>query len=131
SQMAKLETVIGKRREIAKALSSEFAKLEEVEPPMEPEGFRHVYQMYTIRVKTGKGRRDGLREFLTKKGIISKVYFDPIHLSAFYREKGHTAGELLNTEKLSNEVLSLPIYPTMSPDDVGYLVESVGQFFRG
>lgn len=130
SQMAKLETVIEKRRQIAKRMSSEFAKLEEVEPPREPEGFRHVYQMYTIRVKTGKERRDGLRGFLTKKGIISKVYFEPIHLSAFYREMGHSDGELPNTERLSKEVLTLPIYPTMTDDEIGYLIESVGQFFR-
>ena len=131
AQMSKLEKVVGIRRSIAARLSSELSKLGEVQTPEEPPGFRHIYQMYTIRVKTGKQRRDALRDFLSKKGIINKIYFEPVHLSHIFREKyGHGPGELPVTERVSDQVLTLPIYPTMTEEEIGYLTESVREFFR-
>ena len=129
AQMGKLDRVVEMRRKIAARLTSDFERINEVIPPYEPEGFRHIYQMYTIRVKSGKARRDGLRDFMTKKGIITKVYFDPIHLTYFYRHMGHREGELPVTERVAGEVITLPIYPTMTDDEVDYLSSSVKQFF--
>jgi perosamine synthetase len=131
AQMSKLERVIEKRREIAARMSEDLSKIPEVQTPVEPSGFRHIYQMYTIRVKTGRRKREGLREFLTKKGIITKVFFEPVHLSYLYRERyGHHSGELPTTERISGEVLTLPIYPTMTEEEVSYVTDSVRQFFR-
>ena len=129
AQMNKLDKVVEMRRKIAARLTSEFQNIDEVIPPEEPKGFRHIYQMYTIRVKSGKRRRDALRDFMSKKGIITKVYFDPIHLTYFYRQMGHKEGELPVTEKVSGEVITLPIYPTMTDEEIEYLSSSVKQFF--
>lgn len=130
AQMSKLEKVVEMRRGIAGRMTSEFSLLEELQPPEEPQGFRHIYQMYTVRVKSGKKRRDALRDHLTKKGIITKIYFEPVHLSYMYRNKyGHRPGELPVTERVSDEVLTLPIYPTMTDGEVEYLIGSVKEFF--
>jgi perosamine synthetase len=131
SQMMKLETVIEKRRSIAERMSAELAKIDEIEVPMQPLGFRHVYQMYTIKVKTGKNRRDELRAFLTKKRIITKIFFEPIHLTYFYRTVfGHKENELPVTEQIANTVLTLPIYPTLSTGELNYVIDSVKEFFE-
>jgi dTDP-4-amino-4,6-dideoxygalactose transaminase len=87
--------------------------------------------MYTIRVKGGREVRDALKDHLAKKGIMSKVYFEPVHLTHFYREKfGFKGGELPVTERLSSEVLTLPLYPTMTIEEMDYIIESIKEFFQ-
>lgn len=130
SQLQKLEKAIALRRGTASTISSGLSRTGAVEMPQEPEGFRHTYQMYTIRVKRGKEVRDRLRSFLGKKGIFSKVYFDPIHLTRFYRGRPESNGvHLPVTIDISNTVLTLPIYPTMKKAEVEYLVGGIREFF--
>ena len=131
AQMKKLDKVIEMRRKNAEYLTKNLSRIEEVETPNPPEGNFHVYQMYTIRVKGGRRVRDALKDHLAKKGIMSKVYFEPVHLTHFYREKfGFRGGELPITEKLSSEVLTLPIYPTMTVEEIEYLIDSLNEFFK-
>ncbi len=130
SQMDKLDQVIHMRRENADYLSKGLSKIEEIEIPKEPQGYFHVYQMYTIRLKAGGGGRDRLKEYLNQNGIGAKVYFDPIHLSLFYRRKfGYKSGDLPVTEKISQEVLTLPMYPGLTKGEMDYIAEKVKEFF--
>jgi perosamine synthetase len=130
SQMKKLERAIELRRKVARSLSARLSRVREVEVPLEPDGLRHTYQMYTIKVKGGRGTRDRLNEFLSGKGITSKVYFEPIHLSRFYRKRRGVRQERLPiTEEVSGRVLTLPIYPTMTKEEVGYVCDCVREFF--
>jgi perosamine synthetase len=131
AQMKKLDRVIERRRKNAEYITSKLSKIDEVKVPQPPEGYFHVYQMYTIRVKGGRGVRDALKDHLAKKGIMSKVYFEPVHLTHFYREKfGFKGGELPITERLSSEVLTLPLYPTMSIEEMEYIIENIKEFFQ-
>ena len=130
SQLGKLDKIIKMRQENAKFLSSKLSKIPEITIPTPPTGYDHIYQMYTIRLKD-KHTRDGLHEFLTKKQIFSKVYFSPIHLTDFYMQKyGYKPCSLPVTEKVSDEVLTLPLYPNMTSEEKSYLVESVIEFFE-
>lgn len=129
SQMKKLEKVIEMRRRNVEYLESKLSTISGIELQNPPKGYFHVYQMYTIQVKGGKDVRDALKEHLAKKGIMSKVYFDPVHLTSFYRRKfKHKRGDLPATEKLSEEVLTLPMYPTLLEDEMDYIAKSVGEF---
>jgi dTDP-4-amino-4,6-dideoxygalactose transaminase len=131
AQMKKLDRIIKMRRKNAEYITSKLSKINEVKVPQPPEGYFHVYQMYTIRVKGGRGVRDALKDHLAKKGIMSKVYFEPVHLTHFYREKfGFKGGELPVTERLSSEVLTLPLYPTMTIEEMDYIIESIKEFFQ-
>lgn len=131
SQLKKLDKVIAMRREVAKQFSEELSKIPGLVVPTEPPESRHVFQMYTIRVSAGKPRREALREFLTKKRIMCKVYFDPVHLSTFYRELYPSkAWNLPKTIEASREVLTLPIFPSMSSDDIKFVTSSVKEFFQ-
>ena len=109
----------------------EVKKIKEIKVPEVPsEDYFAVYQMYTIRVLEGKDKREGLMEFLKEKGITSRIYFDPIHkYSVFKKILGGTQITLPNTEKLASEVLTLPLYPTMTQNEIDYVIASVGEFF--
>jgi len=129
SQLKKLEKVISSRQERATYYSKNLSRVRWIQVPQPRSSYKHVYQMYTIRVSLGKKVRDTLREFLAKKGIMTKVYFEPVHLTHFYREKfGHKSGELPITERLSDEVLTLPIYPTMTNEKIDYVIDSIKEF---
>jgi dTDP-4-amino-4,6-dideoxygalactose transaminase len=132
AQMGKLEKAIALRRKVADSLSAGLSKGGRLVTPTEPKGFRHTYQMYSVRVKGGSKVRDGLRDHLSQKGIVAKVYFEPIHLTKFYGTMPGTKGlRLPVTEKTSEQVLTLPIYPTMTPAEVAYLLGCVSEFFAG
>lgn len=128
SQMKKVDEVIDSRRRIANYLNERLTRIKEISLPHVPEGFHHVYQMYTIRVRSAV--RNKLREFLSEKGVATKVYFAPVHLTHFYRRLfGFKGGELPATEKVANEVITLPIYPNMQTEEVEYAADCVRDFF--
>jgi len=130
SQMDKLDKIINMRQENAKFISSKLAIRPEIQVPNPPQGYEHIYQMYTIRLQDEKTRND-LQEYLTKKRIFSKVYFNPIHLTTFYQEKYNAKeGMLPVTEKIAKHVLTLPIYPNMTSEEKEYLTDSVIEFFE-
>ena len=130
SQLRKLNKLVKMRQDNANYLSSRFSKWPKIEVPNTPEEFTHIYQMYTIRLPDQK-TRDSLHEHLTKKRIMSKIFFNPIHLTKFYRTKfGITEGTLPVTEKISKQVLTLPLFPNMNNEEKNYLVDSVAEFFE-
>ena len=129
AQMEKLDKVIEMRRKNAEYITKKLLKIDGVEIPDPLNSYFHVYQMYTIRVKGERRVRDALKDYLAKRGIMSKVYFEPVHLTHFYREKfGFKGGELPVTERLSSEVLTLPLYPTMTIEEMEYIIESINEF---
>jgi len=130
SQLKKIDKMIKKRQDNAKYLNSRFSKIREISLPIPPEGYEHVYQMYTIKLPN-KELRDRLHEFLLNKKIFSKVYFHPIHKTDYYKEKlGERKISLPITEKICNQVLTLPLYPNMTSEEKDYLTSSVIEFFE-
>lgn len=129
SQMAKLDKLIKMRQENAKFLSSKLSKIPDIKIPTVPSGYEHIYQMYCILLRD-QNIRDQLHEYLIKKKIFSKVYFQPIHKMDFYRNKYKDKISLPITEKISETILTLPLYPNMTNEEKNYLTESVFEFFE-
>ena len=130
SQLNKLDKIIKMRQENAIFISSKLSKHSEIRVPAPPSGHKHIYQMYTIQLENEK-IRDELHDYLSEKGIFSKVYFSPIHLTPFYKAKfNQKENSLPNTEKISQQVLTLPIYPNMTMEEKNYLVDTVSEFFE-
>lgn len=76
----------------------------------------HVWNQYTIRVI--KDSRDSLRERLENSGVIAMVYYPiPLHLQPVYQNLGYKEGSLPITEKICSQVLSLPMYPGLLPEE--------------
>ncbi len=129
SQISKLDKIVKMRQNNAEYISNFLSKFPEIITPSSKEGSEHIYQMYTIRLSS-KEIRDKLHDFLTKKSIFSKIYFSPIHLTDFYRNKfGMKENSLPITEMISQQILTLPLYPNMTSEEKKYLTESISEFF--
>jgi perosamine synthetase len=130
TQLQKLDKLIEMRRNNAKFLSDRLQKFKEIQTPNEPSGYKHIYQMYTIRLSNSI-LRDKLHKFLIDKRIFSKVYFNPIHKTEFYQQKSSSQNNSLHiTEKIANEVLTIPLYPNMTNEEKNYLIDAFNEFFE-
>lgn len=125
AQLGKLERFNAARIANAATLN---AHLRGVITPTTPEGQRHVFHQYTIRVEGG--RRDALMQHLTANGVGNMVYYPvPIHQQTFYvNELGYGDVRLPETERAAAEVLSLPVHPALSQADLEAIVAAVNSF---
>jgi len=130
SQLNKLNKLIKLRRKNAEYLSSNLKKFPEIRVPPEPKGYYHVYQLYSIILENNK-IRNNLKEFLTHKGIMSKVFFEPTHLTNFYRKNILKKKLILqNTEKISSCILTIPMFPGLTKQELDYICNSIKEFFE-
>lgn len=129
SQLKKIDKNTEMRRENARYLTKKLSQIEGIVTPVELENQYHVYQMYTIKLKKVK-HRNSLQQHLKNKKIMTKVYFEPIHLKTYYKEKfNYKKGDLPKTEELSEQVLTLPMYPTLKKQEIEYVADSIKEFF--
>ncbi|HEX8904998.1 MAG TPA: DegT/DnrJ/EryC1/StrS family aminotransferase [Longimicrobiaceae bacterium] len=96
--------------------------------PVVRDGNESIVNQYTVRVPGG--RRDALREHLTARGVGCSVYYPvPLHLQECFAYLGYREGEFPESERACREVLSLPVYPELTQDQLGYVAETVRAFF--
>ena len=129
SQLHKLDKLIKMRQDNANYISNRISKHSEIKPPFSNNEFKNIFQMYTITLKN-TSIRNKLHKFLIKKKIFSKIYFEPIHLTEFYKNNNKESISLPNTEEIANSVLTLPLFPNMTQDEKTYLIESINEFFE-
>jgi len=87
-----------------------------------------TYHQYTIAVPD----RDNLQKYLSENQIGSAIFYPkPLHLQDCFSELGYGQGDLPVTEKLCNEVLSLPIYPELSSEQIEYVARTILKFYQG
>ena len=129
SQLDKIEKLINSRRQNAKYYQKKLKKFKEIKIHEEPIGYKHVYQLYSIQLPSKK-IRDGLSKFLAKKGIMSKVFFAPIHLTDHFSSYKIKQKKMTNTEKISERILSLPMYPDSRKDEINEIVDTISEFFE-
>lgn len=96
--------------------------------PREPRGARHVWHVYVVRT----ARRDALAAHLRARGIGTGLHYpQPPHLSAAYAHLGYGRGSFPVAERLSREVLSLPIFPGIQEEQLHTVARAVRAFFDG
>jgi dTDP-4-amino-4,6-dideoxygalactose transaminase len=94
--------------------------------PRERPDVRHIYNQFVVRAR----RRDELRAFLAERGVGTEVYYPvPFHLQGCFADLGYAAGDFPAAECAAVQSLALPIYPELTEEQIGYVVESVGAFF--
>ncbi len=127
-QLQKLDELNNKRIMLAKYYNDSFSKLDGlVKYPIVLDGAEHVYQMYTIEVS--QEIRDDLVEYLNDCGIGASVHFDPpVHMQSLYNKYVKKDTILDNTEQLSRTLITLPMYPSMTTDQIDYIVKSMRKF---
>ncbi|MDG5761867.1 DegT/DnrJ/EryC1/StrS family aminotransferase [Natronococcus sp. A-GB1] len=120
-QLERLPSFNRARREHAAAYDEAFAELP-LETPTEPPRYRHVYHQYTVRATD----RDALAESLADRSIDTGVYYDrPIHRQPAYGSVSTAAATFPEAERAADEVLSLPVHPSLSAEDRRTVVEAV------
>lgn len=94
-------------------------------------GNRHVYHVYTIRVNAGAQARDAMQAYLKEREIGSSKFYDRgLHLQDAYLHLGYKEGSFPQTERATDEVLSLPIHAHLTSDQVQFVADSVVKFFK-
>ncbi|MES2308073.1 MAG: DegT/DnrJ/EryC1/StrS family aminotransferase, partial [Verrucomicrobiota bacterium] len=122
-----LESWQEKRRQNAAFYNRALQGVGEIITPVENPNCRHVYHQYVLRTT----KRDALRTHLTSLGIGSEVYYPiPIHLQKSMEYLSHRQGDFPNSEKLSEEVLALPIYPELEKSHLEETVDGIQKFFK-
>ncbi len=93
--------------------------------PQEIEGNYHIYHQYTLR----HTKRDALQAYLKEHEIASEIYYpSPLHLQPAYTPYGYREGDFPVSERVSNEVLSLPIHPELTEEQIYYVAERICDF---
>lgn len=97
--------------------------------PVRVSNSTHVFHQYTMKIKDGK--RDELKSYLQEKGIPSMVYYPfPLHFQKAYQSDRFPKGSLPVSEKLCEEVLSLPIHTEMTIEMQSYITNKIKDFFK-
>ena len=126
AQVQKLERFNNQRHQNA-AFYNE--NLKGVTIPYVPEGYKHVYHQYTIRVPGGK--RDALRDHLKSKEIGTEVYYPvPIHQQSFYMEMLGSNQRFPIAELAAAEVLSIPVHPSLTRAELETVATEINFFMR-
>jgi aminotransferase EvaB len=111
-----------KRRSIAQVYLAGLP--EEITPLSTDIGVEHSYHLFVVRT----AKRDHLRYALADRGIQTGIHYPyPIHRMRGYEFLGYGAGSLPVTEALSNELLSLPLYPELPMESVDYVIKTANE----
>ncbi len=119
AQLPKLAANNGRRRAIAARYDAELSGV--VAPHVRPRA-THVYHQYTLRVN----ERDAFAEALKARGVGSAIYYPiPVHRQKPFLALGYGSESLPVTDRLTAQVLSIPVHPSLSDDEVSAVVEAV------
>jgi dTDP-4-amino-4,6-dideoxygalactose transaminase len=114
-----------KRRTAAQRYDELLSSVEGVTTPAQPEWSRSVYHLYVVRVQDRAGLQKQLAEAKIDTGIHYPV---PLHLQQAYKHFGYAVGDFPVTEKVSSEILSLPMYPQLEAEQQRSVVQKTAEF---
>lgn len=124
-----LDNYISKRQQVAKIYDEELKELEEIILPQKMSNSSHTYNQYTIKVLNN--RRNDLQSFLKEKNIPTAIYYPiPLHKQEALAVVSRKGNEMTNTDRLCNEVLSLPMHTELTEQEQKYITDSIKQFFE-
>jgi dTDP-4-amino-4,6-dideoxygalactose transaminase len=93
--------------------------------PFEPSWSKAVYHLYIIRTK----RRDDLQRYLSENGINTGLHYPiPLHLQGAYQRARLTNGSYPVTEKVADEIISLPMFPNLTSEQIEYVSSKIKDF---
>lgn len=120
-----LPSFLDMRNKAAATYMGELAGVEEVTLPVIKQDFRHVFHLFVIRAKN----RDKLLAYLNDKGIMCLIHYPlPLHQQKCFEEFNDV--RLENTEKLAQEIISLPLHPLITEEEIKEVVEHIKNFYK-
>jgi perosamine synthetase len=123
AQLAKLDRFNERRRRNASVLDEGLAGVDGVVRPAERPGYRHVYHQYTVVIE---GDRDRFQQRLRELGIGTAIHYAvPVHRQPLYASLGYDSVSLPVAERMADHVLSLPVHPALTDEDLDRIVDAV------
>jgi len=123
-QMKRLDGFIAGRRMIAEEYSAAFSGEEKITLQDQREGSESSWHLFVIQVPAQK--RLEIFNSLREKSIGVQVHYIPVHLQPYYRENlGYMEGNFPRTEKYYSKAITIPLFPGMSHEDIGYIINAV------
>lgn len=129
SQLRRLEPFVARRRAIAGAYAQALSDIDALELPAEQAGVRSSWHLYVVRVRDGR-RRDAFYDALRREGLLVQVHYLPVYRHPYFERLGYAAGQCPVADDFSGRALSLPLYPKMTDDEVGRVVDTVRRVAR-
>ncbi len=122
-----LEEWTDKRRKAAALYAEGLEGVPVVLPPTPPVGYAQSYYVYTIRAE----KRDELQAFLKERGIGSAVYYPvPLYKQPVYQHRGFDPADYPEAEKAAREVLSIPMFPELTEEQIRRVCETIREFYE-
>lgn len=122
-----LTEALAKRSHWAARYTGLIEDLGELQLPYTAPHTTHSYNQFTLRVRNGK--RDALKQFLQDAGVPTMIYYPkPLHLQPAFAALGYQKGDFSVSEQLCQEVLSLPIHPMLTEEQVHYIAAKIQSF---
>jgi len=122
-----LEKWTDDRRKVAQKYRDLLSNVPQVILPEEKPYAKHVYHLFVIRVPD----RDKLSKHLNEKGIGTGLHYPmPLHVQKAYQYLGYKRGDFPVAEKCCSEILSLPIFPEMTDDQIQYVADTIHGYYR-
>jgi dTDP-4-amino-4,6-dideoxygalactose transaminase len=122
----KIDHITDMRIKNSNSYDKELSHIPQITIPSRNKNIKQVFHIYCIRVEN----RDALQEFLVSKGIDAKIHYPtPMHLQPAARDFGYSKGDFPVTERVCEEVLSLPVHEFISEDQMSFVVSSIEDFY--
>jgi dTDP-4-amino-4,6-dideoxygalactose transaminase len=119
AQLARLPEFLERRRANAAWLSDALAGVRDLELPSVAPGAVHAWHQLTVKVKKGRARRDAVKQALAADGVASAIFYPmPATRQAHVRARGLGGEDVPVAEQLSESVLSIPVHPLLSSEDL-------------
>jgi dTDP-4-amino-4,6-dideoxygalactose transaminase len=132
-QLRRIDDFTATRQRYAGIYDAALKDLAEVRLPVRHDDRNHTFHLYPVRFDTSRltiGRDEIIQE-LTRCNIGTSVHFIPVHMHPYYRETyGYASGDIPHAEALFAELVSLPLYPAMSEDDLISVYQAVRAIVR-
>ncbi|MCX8492453.1 MAG: UDP-4-amino-4,6-dideoxy-N-acetyl-beta-L-altrosamine transaminase [Cyclobacteriaceae bacterium] len=131
SQLKKADAGLARRKAIARKYDEAFKGQVNIktflsEQDLKKAGVSHAYHLYIMKVKD----RLKLYNHLKTKNIFAQVHYIPIYQMPYYKKNGYENVSCANAEEYYSECLSLPMYPTLSEDEQGLVIETILEYTK-
>ena len=131
SQLKKLDRFVQRRRELVARYRTALSNVEGIDVGgAEAEGVQAAWHLFAIQFRQGRVVRDAVHLALRKLGIGTQVHYIGVNSFPWYREMGFDPGATPIAAAVSERILSLPLFPAMSDDDVDRVVDAVRSVMR-
>lgn len=127
SQLKKIDRFLSRRREIVETYNKAFAGIDEIITPYQMNEAQSAWHLYVLQLKLErlKATRKEIYIALQQKDMGVNVHYIPVYYHPYYKQLGYNKGLCPNAERLYERIITIPLYPKMSDEDVEYVIDAV------